>query len=177
MRTGALLSAVLLCALTACSDSPGEPRVAPPAPPPVSASPSPSSSPSRSPLVAPANMNEPTVEGARSFAAYYFELMNRAYGGADVGPLKALSDPRCGACGRYLEDIKTRARLGSRGPFEVTGAGARLLRPDVAIVDLLAGNRAALAKGQQSSERFVVTLYYETSGWRVREINTAGSKP
>lgn len=72
----------------------------------ASTPPTTTSSPSGTSSVAvPAAARAHTDEGAKAFARFYTEAMDRATVSADSAPLRALTDPNCAACAGIVEVV------------------------------------------------------------------------
>jgi hypothetical protein len=96
-RAAVVLVAALLSA--GCSSEAGEPDALPSLP---STSASPSAAPSSA---VPPSAQAETPEGARAFARYWFEVLNRAASTGDTEELRTLSHPACESCTRFADSI------------------------------------------------------------------------
>ena len=83
--------------------------------------------PAASAGVLPADAQAPTPEGARAFARFWFEALNKAAATGDTADLRALAHPECQACRRFAESIDFLYKDGGGirgGVFTVTAVEA-----------------------------------------------------
>lgn len=129
MRRGRVVAASVLLTMTlaACTGSEPDPDVTAPTFEPASpepsaseAAPSPSASsePSEAPTVAapplPELATQQTPEGAVAFTEWWFETLNYATATGDTEALREASDPGCGTCQNYLDEIDGAYQNGGR---------------------------------------------------------------
>jgi hypothetical protein len=70
----------------------------------------------------PPEATEQTPEGAVAFTEWWFDTLNYATQTGDTDALRAASDPECGTCQSYIEEIESAYEAGGRidgGLFEV----------------------------------------------------------
>jgi hypothetical protein len=113
----------LCVSVGACSDGGEEPDAAPTLPA-ITESPSPSPEPD----AVPPQATEATPEGAAEFVRYWFDSLNQAAQDGDTETLKAVSDPACETCSRFISSIENLYGPGGRiegGQFNVTAVEAQ----------------------------------------------------
>lgn len=117
-----------LLVLGGCSGNDPQPKIAPP----ESAAPT-SDSPSQSGPVAPtlpAAAKRHDAAGAEAFVSYYLDVVNFSQSTGQLGPLRRLGDPNCGACSEGIKFLKQTFTSGGRirgGAASLTSANSRLL--------------------------------------------------
>ena len=132
-----LLVLPLVVALPGCSGGGSESK--PVTLPPLKAAPSTSATPSPTvaPVKKPAKADEPSREGAETFAKYWVAVVNRSYATLDSHELRKLGTNRCQTCRNYLQSLRKSADAGEvyeGGRFEILSAIAPPISGDKARV-------------------------------------------
>ena len=144
-RTTFLLVTAAALALSACTGPAGAEPSASPAPVASATaieSPTPSPTPASAPTYKPASEDGPaenvpvpelpgaateeTEEGAKAFAAYWYELLGYAYESGDTQEVRSVTSSRCSRCEKALkviDDWHTNGRWLVGGELETTGFG------------------------------------------------------
>lgn len=96
--------------------------------------PSPTPSPPEKPTrpEVPAEMAEPTKEGAEAAARYFLEVDRYAFMSGDAGPLRAMSAESCVYCSELLDEVERAAAEGlltDRDPNEIVTVSVVEVRP------------------------------------------------
>jgi hypothetical protein len=66
----------------------------------------PTASPIEAAAEVPPEATEATPEGAAAFGRYFYETVDRSFKALDTTTLRAISDPDCRVCQRYIESIE-----------------------------------------------------------------------
>ncbi|MFP5219010.1 MAG: DUF6318 family protein [Actinomycetes bacterium] len=131
---------LVVLGLTACSDDEEPPSTLPP----VSASPSETAAAGE----VPEEAQEATREGAAEFGRFFYETVEASFQDLDTKALRAISDPSCEVCQRYIDSIDGFAK-----------AGQRVEGNDITIIDVV----AAPVEGATAS----ATVIYNSTAGRV----------
>ena len=126
-RSAAACAALATLLLAACTTTTGRgPSTLPPLPP-STASATPTSSPSATvaPPVRPANADDYTAEGMKSFTRYAIKTFNYVYTTGDVKNLEPISDAHCKICSSV-----------SRNLSRVWGSGGKTVGSQIKALDL-----------------------------------------
>lgn len=96
--------------------------------------PSPTPSPPEKPTrpEVPAEMAEPTKEGAEAAARYFSDLFDYAFASGDTAPFEALSGQDCDFCSRIVDQVEQAVDDGlltDRDPAEITDISVVEVRP------------------------------------------------
>ena len=129
----------------------------------------------------PAAARERTPEGAKAFAAFYTEEMDRATVTADSSKLRVLAEPGCSACMSIIELVdgyKKRGERQSRSSLRLQAVEVTSETDKATVVDVLAddlpheivrADGSVVSTSPAAKINFRHTLAWAEIGWRVSD--------
>lgn len=149
---GVLAASLVLAGCSNDADGDPAPSLAPVTP---SSSASPSATAGGGATDVPAEAQAATPEGAAAFGRFFYDSVEQSFRTLDASTLRAISDPACEICMRYINSVESFARDG----YTVEGN-------DITITD-------AIAPAGDMSQEARATVFYRNTAGRVLDASGA----